>query len=206
MKRLGRKIYNIGPGEGKIPTNWIREKDFDINAFPEKFSKGRFGLNWPRKKKLSPIKYFAARLIHMLNLFARDPDFLFIAQQFCERFSIERNINCTMRKGQVVTESDGTKNIKNPQKEFSVFESIPGTPSYWHSFRNELYARIEQMGKFHIFFTLSAAEMRWPEVYASILQTQGHHVVFDPPDWDGQWNSILIDGIPLDGKFCLVKN
>ena len=125
LKQLGRKIYNIAPGEGKIPTNWIREKDFDINAFPEKFSKGRFGLNWPRKKKLSPIKYFAARLLNMSNLFARDPDFLFIAQQFCERFSIERNINCTMRKGQVVTESDGTKNIKNPQKEFSVFEPIP---------------------------------------------------------------------------------
>ena len=84
----------------------------------------------------------------MSNLFARDPDFLFIAQQFCERFSIERNINCTMRKGQVVTESDGTKNIKNPQKEFRVFEPILGTPSYWHSFRNELYARIEQRESF----------------------------------------------------------
>ena len=89
---------------------------------------------------------------------------------------------------------------------FSVFDPIPGTPSYWHSYKNEFYARIEQMGKFHIFFTLSAAEMRWPEVYASILQTQGHHVVFDPPDWDGRWNTILIDGIPLDGKFCLVKS
>ena len=61
------------------------------------------------------------------------------------------------------------------------------------------------MGKFHIFFTLRAAEMRWPKVYASIFQTQGHHVVFDPPDWDGRWNSILIDGMPLDGKFCLVN-
>ena len=47
--------------------------------------------------------------------------------------------------------------------------------------------------------------MRWPEVYASILQTQGHQVVFDPPDWDGRWNFILIDGIPLDSKFCLVN-
>ena len=106
-----------------------------------------------------------------------------------------------MRKGQLVTESDGTKTIKNPQNEFSVFDPIPGTPSYWHSYKNELYARIEQMGKFHIFFTLSAAEMRWPEVYASILQTQGHHVEFDLPDWNGKWDSIFIDGIPLDGKF-----
>ena len=74
----------------------------------------------------------------MSNIFARDPDYLFIAQQFCERFSIERNINCSMRKGQLVTESDGTKSIKNPQNEFSVFDPIPGTPSYWHSYKNEL--------------------------------------------------------------------
>ena len=82
-----------------------------------------------------------------------------------------------------------------------MFDPIPGTPSYWHSFRNELYARIEQKGNFHIFFTLSAAEMRWPEVYASILQSEGHNVKFDPPDWDGRWESIFIDGIPLNGKF-----
>ena len=136
----------------------------------------------------------------MSNRFAKDPDYLFTAQQFCERFSIEQNINCTMRKGQIVTESDGSKSVKNPQNEFSVFDPIPGTPSYWHLYKNELYARIEQMGKFHIFFTLSAVEMLWPEVFASILHSEGCHVEFNPPDWDGRSDFIFIDGIPLDSE------
>ena len=52
----------------------------------------------------------------MSNRFAKDPDYLFTAQQFCERFSIEQNINCTMRKGQIVTESDGSKSVKKEGK------------------------------------------------------------------------------------------
>ena len=51
---------------------------------------------------------------------------------------------------------------------------------------------------------MSAADMQWPEVYASILQSQGHHVEFDPPDWDGQWDLIFINGIPLDSEFYLI--
>ena len=40
-------------------------------------------------------------------------------------------------------------------------------------------------------------------MYASILQTQGNYVEFDPPDWDRRFESILIDGIPLDGERSL---
>ena len=32
---------------------------------------------------------------------------------------------------------------------------------------------MEQLGPFHFFFTLSAAEMRWPEVTTSILHYEG---------------------------------
>ena len=33
---------------------------------------------------------------------------------------------------------------------------------------------MEQLGPFHFFFTLSAAEMLWPEVSTSILHSQGN--------------------------------
>ena len=52
---------------------------------------------------------------------------------------------------------------------FDIFNKIPGTPQYWKTYRNDLFARMEQLGPFHFFFTLSAAEMRWPEVTTSIL-------------------------------------
>ena len=41
--------------------------------------------------------------------------------------------------------------------------------------------------------------MQRPEVFASILHSEGHDVEFNPPDWDGRWDSIFINGIPLDG-------
>ena len=52
-----------------------------------------------------------------------------------------------------------------------VYKRIPGTPAYWKLFRNEIFARMEQLGPFQFFFTLSSAEMHWPEVATSILHT-----------------------------------
>ena len=61
LKRLGKKIYNIAPGEGKIPTNWIREKNFDVIAFPELFCDGKGGLNAERKIKLTMGDFYSTR-------------------------------------------------------------------------------------------------------------------------------------------------
>ena len=45
-----------------------------------------------------------------------------------------------------------------------VFKTVPGTPAYWKQFGNETFARMEQLGPFNFFFTLSCAEMKWSEV------------------------------------------
>ena len=56
---------------------------------------------------------------------------------------------------------------------------------------------MEQLRPFLFFFTLSCAERIWAEVFCSILQSQGHNVIFDETTWDGDEEEILIDGIPL---------
>ena len=48
-------------GEGKIPTNWIREKNFDVIAFPELFCDGKGGLNAERKIKLTIGDFYSTR-------------------------------------------------------------------------------------------------------------------------------------------------
>ena len=45
FKRKAKKIYQYAPGQGQIPTNWIREKDHDVIAFPELFPNGKGGVN-----------------------------------------------------------------------------------------------------------------------------------------------------------------
>ena len=79
-----------------------------------------------------------------------------------------------------------------------MFKKIPGTPSYWQNFRNEIFAKIEQFGPFHLFFTLSCNEGDWPEIAAAILQANGHSLSFTSGSWDGEVSSIKIDNMPLD--------
>ena len=45
--------YAIAPGEGKIPTALMRDNDWDVNAFPNLFPTGRFGMKFDRPNKLS---------------------------------------------------------------------------------------------------------------------------------------------------------
>ena len=52
---------------------------------------------------------------------------------------------------------------------------------------------MEQLGPFHFFFTLSAAEMRWPEVSTSILHSRGDiEKIIYLKDWEYDDNLILV--------------
>ena len=86
-----------------------------------------------------------------------------------------------MRKGKVIDAGD-EKKIVNCENAFSIFRDLPGTPAYWRKFRNEMLARLEQLGPFDFFFTLSSAEMRWNEVLAAVLQKKGHKVTVRTDD------------------------
>ena len=56
---------------------------------------------------------------------------------------------------------------------------------------------MEQLGHFHFFFTLSCAEMKWPEMIASILNNEDHRIIFKHDEWDGTGDSIEVDGMTL---------
>ena len=45
---------------------------------------------------------------------------------------------------------------------------IPGLSPFWNRHRRQLTAMIEQIGSPHIFFTLSAADLHWPELHRII--------------------------------------
>ena len=184
----------------QIPRVWVRKPDDDVKAFPHLFVDGEFGLNHePRKKKLTPSKFYAQRIINYDNMYASDPDYVFMAQRIVEMNALERQINMSTSHGSLeVTESDGTKLVPSADA-FNIFQSIPGTPAYWKSFRNECCARIEQLGPFHLFFTLSCAEMRWSSVIIEVLKTVSQkklkidYKLDKNGDWDGNWTTVFID-------------
>ena len=58
-----------------------------------------------------------------------------------------------------------------------VFQRLIGTSQYWKVARSDIFAKVKQLGPFHIFFTLSCVEVRWPEVSISILKSLGHELL-----------------------------
>ena len=197
LKR-GKKapIYEIAPGEGKKPEDWLREPTFDIDAFPHLHANGRNGLLDPdRPKPITPAKYFPQRILNKNNVFAKDHDYIFMAQAYMERYALERQIDMSMLNVTMDTTDDNNIKVVPSDDKFSIFQSIPGTPAYWKKFRNEIYARMEQLGPFHLFYTLSCAELRWPSVLAEVLkQIENDNIEICYPDsnWDGKADSIIV--------------
>ena len=96
-------------------------------------------------------------------------------------------------RGSTKTLATGQKQVqlKDP---YSIFADIKGTPKYWQKAKNELTAKIAQLGSFHIFYTFSCAEMRWSEVFLTLLKRKGYKVEYPSiKDWNGNDAEILIE-------------
>ena len=183
----------IAPGEGKIPSNLMREDFFDVKAFPRHHPSGKFGLDHSRMYKLTPKHYFEQRLLNADERFQKDPCYVFMASYYLERRSIEGQINISGLKGSTKLSATGERQVqlKDP---YSIFTDIKGTPKYWQKAKNELIAKIAQLGSFHIFYTFSCAEMRWTEVFLTLLKRKGYKIEYPSmKDWNGNDAEILIE-------------
>ena len=118
--------------------------------------------------------------------------FVFAAQYYIESQQLEQNINISHLKGKV---SGG--NLLELNDSFAVFEKIPGTPKYWLNKRYELLAKLENLGAFQFFFTLSMADMRWPEIVTSVLVQEGKRIEYNSSKYDDP-SIITIDGEPFE--------
>ena len=141
--------------------------------------------------------YFTQRLCNEKPIFAKNLPYLFMAHQYVEREMLQKQMTISGLKGALG--SDGR--IRQLNDSFSFFQKIPGSPKFWQVKRNELTARVQQLGPFHIFFTLSCAEKRWVEVYLCVLRSMGVdklEVVYGKDgNWNGTDNDILVNGKPF---------
>ena len=66
---------------------------------------------------------------------------------------------------------------------------------------------MEQLGPFHFFFTLSAAEMRWPEVTTAILHyEQKIEKILYQPGWEEDEEKIKIYSIGWEKDESKITN
>ena len=181
---------SIAPGEGKLPTNLLEEKDWDLKTFPGLHPDGENSLNSNRDKKLSEQDYFIQRILNKDTRFAKNPAYVFAASAYVEKKQIQRNTGVSYIRGKSNVEENGTKtfSLNDP---YSVLDNIKNTPKYWQKARYELIARLENLGAFNFFFTLSCADMWWPENFVEVLKDKTVKYSSEPDE-------ITVDGVLFD--------
>ncbi|KAL6485916.1 hypothetical protein MHYP_G00053080 [Metynnis hypsauchen] len=193
---FGQNIYSIAPAEGNQPASFFRTPKLEAMAFPVQFNTGKNTLDeLDRPKKISPSRYFNARLFSADNRFAMDTIYIFFAQFVTEMHLAMSSMSIQLRKGKVFTK-DGRKintSLLKDQREVEKLVShgeatrfmqpLRGTPAYWERTMKDLFAMLRQLGIPTFFCTFSAAEMRWPEMITTIKKQQGETVDFDELDW-----------------------
>ncbi|XP_051816503.1 uncharacterized protein LOC127537664 [Acanthochromis polyacanthus] len=192
----GDGIFSVAPAQGNKPVGFFAIPKLEAMAFPVQFPTGQNTLDEDRPIKLSPSRYFNARLFGADTRFAEDQSYLFFAQFVSETNIARGSMSIQMRKGRKRT-SDGrvVKNSMLQNKEelerliqareaLRFMQPLRGTPAYWHKSLKDLHAMLRQLGKPTFFVTFSAAEMRWPEVIQVIKAQQGQTLAdFSQLDW-----------------------
>ena len=171
----GERI-SIAPGEGKTPSNILQEKDWDLKSFPCLLPDGNNSLHSGRDVKLKEQDYFTQRIMNKDNRFATNPAYVFAAVAYIEKKQIEGRKGIAFKRGLSSTSDDGTTSYSLDDP-YSVLDNVKNTPRYWQKTRYELMARLENLGAFTFFFTLSCADMRWPENFTALLQ--GHTFTYE---------------------------
>ena len=168
---------DIAPGEGETPINLLRDENFDTEGFPVQHPRGRFGLNYSgkeRERRLTIQKYFTQRISNINPIFSSDKSYVFTALNYIEMDSLERSINISYQRGKVVNGC-----LENTENSCSILDNIKGSCKYWQKRKHEVLAKLEQLGPFQFFFTLSCADKRWEENFVSILKLDGLKVKYE---------------------------
>ncbi len=97
---------SFAPGEGQIPTNILKETDWDIKTWPHLFPDGNYGLYHERERKLTNLQYFQQRILNHDLRFANNPSYVYGAVQYVEKQQLERNVNISFLRGKSSKYSD----------------------------------------------------------------------------------------------------
>jgi hypothetical protein len=168
-KEQGKGSMVFAPGEGQIPSNILREKHPFVLHFPILFPNGKWGLHdEERKYKITPQQFILQRIQNLNPVFADNKPFIFTAVYYIERHQLESKMNISYMRGKIKN-TDGGKLFMKTQDGFAVFDNIRGSPRYWQKLRFDMIAKLEQLGPFQFFYTLSCADKRWDENLATLI-------------------------------------
>ena len=117
---------------------------------------------------------------------------MYAAVAYIEKKQMKRNINLAGTRGKKV-KNENLGQSYELEDGYRVLEDIKNTPRYWKKAKYEMIARLDNLGPFQLFFTLSCADMRWNENFAAILLEKGYEISYEQSQKmeDGSSNTII---------------
>ena len=186
------KPITLSPGEGKIPIGLLQDQEFDMKSHPFLDPSGQNNMCKERKVELTAQQFFEQRILNVERIFSDTPSFVFAAVNYIERKQINSRINVSFQRGKKKVLNTGEIEY-SLEDAFSVLDKMKGTPKYWKSERDKLFAKLENLGPFQWFFTLSCADYRYQENFSSILQD--HNITYILENGEER---CLIDGLTIE--------
>ena len=177
------QIICVAPADGERPQCFMTDPTFEAMCNPDKFPYGDGTFSSERPRKLTYRKYFDQRLLDVDGRFARDLDYLFVAQYIVEAKQVlddgnnfawkqkpSRQFTASQARDQTVLSQYVRKD-----KAYCFMKNIRASPPYYQRTFYDLLAMIRQLGTPTWFFTLSAADLKWPDMIQLIAKQYGVH-------------------------------
>ncbi|KAJ8019387.1 hypothetical protein HOLleu_42048 [Holothuria leucospilota] len=196
-------ILCLAPGQNQQLVSIFKSEG---QAFVTLFPDGQNTYEQQRQVRISPKRYFNARLLPRDSRFASNPEYTFFAQYTTELHKILSSIAIAMRKGskrtsagRLITSSmlkdrQCVHQILPKNDGYYFMKNIRRTPAYWETIMRDLFAMVRQLGVPTWFCSFSAADRRWPEIVESILEQQRKPV---PKQIDWSTHCQIISGNPV---------
>ncbi|KAK3917404.1 ATP-dependent DNA helicase RRM3 [Frankliniella fusca] len=194
------------PELGCVPINEFKSDGYIAQAFPCLYPTGEGDLRSPRDIIIKPSTYFKHMIRYHDERFAKHPRYRFFALNSMMRWTALSDGNMFVEQNPEygsMTVKELKDKLKVDSKVLSKImfhgRNIRGTKAFWRARSKELVEMVEQLKLPTLFFTLSAADLHWPELFAilspdedQITMTEGRRRQLI------QENPVIVDTFFLD--------
>lgn len=200
---ITNKIEIEQPVLGTIPINEYTTSGYIAMAFPTLFPSGRADLRdvSQRRVKVSPFEYFEHLMKYYDGRFAQHSRFRFFAMNSSQRWQAASQGKVLVNKaklGNLTVVQLKQRLIEQPGliKQMGFYNAnLRTSHSFWQKRCGELVDMVTTLGTPTVFFTLSAADTQWPELFdylapgvdqTTLTSTQRYELIRKNPmivDW-----------------------
>ncbi|XP_065826022.1 uncharacterized protein [Oscarella lobularis] len=163
------------PTYGSNPISEFTTEGYFTQAFPALFPTGAGDFRSPRLRSVTLGEYLKHIMRYKDGRFARHPRFRYFALNTMMRWRALETARVFVKQNP----SDAALTVEELREMTKTSEKIPhfankvvhfgkslhGTKQYWNMQKKNLFAMMEKLGSPSCFFTLSAADLHWPEFF-----------------------------------------